>query len=116
MRIIIVAAMAALVSGGAALGQEHGLAHPDTAATQHPQHGLAQPAIDAAHQAAIDAKQRKQCKAMFGEQLRPNGQAVDRHGHMPPSKGRPRSASAMKTMHEKCEALALKTGSPAPKP
>jgi hypothetical protein len=101
MRTLVVATIAALLSSSAAFGQ---------------QHGLAQPAIDAAHQAALDAKQRKQCKAMFGEQMGADGHTADQHGHMATSRRKPMSAVEMKAMHEKCEALMAKNAATAPKP
>lgn len=108
MRLIIAGVAAALLSGSAALAQDHAAHHPG---------------VTEARAKAADAKLHEDCKTYMGRMMdpkQPHDHTRDKMGIASYPNGKPLSPAEMKAMHDKCQAMmdkpaASDTAPPAPR-
>lgn len=104
MKYVIIGVAAALLSGTAALGQDHAAHHPG---------------VTEARAAAAEAKLHQECKAYMGRAMdpkQPHDHTRDKTGVASYPNGKPLSPAEMKAMHDRCQAMMEKPGNAAPPP
>jgi hypothetical protein len=104
MRFIIAGVAAALLSGGAAMAQDHAAHHPG---------------VSEARAKAADAKMHEDCKANMGRMTdpkQPHDHAREKMGIAAHPVAKPLSSAEMKAMHDNCQAMMAEPPSSATAP